>query len=463
MRREGEILSRWKQLCQQVSESEQQVGGLEREVGRLRKALAEQEQQRRREAQAHNEEGEEEKGGNRGVGVEPGHLYPTLPTQAWGESGKEKQKGGSAKLEQTTSDGSVPTPSIDDLLSMPPTTTTTTTSSNPTPDPCALTPAPPAVEGQPPCPLVLQSVVDTITDVDEDSPHHPPSSSPLTQGSAHQGNSVRSSTSKMAAGGGSLHSKVASGSLHSKVTSGSVHSKVGSGSVQSKKAGGVKPSMESGGGGGGKKDHFSFVDNLLNSESGGSNLKKSTATVPTGATLTYSPRATRSQVKGPASVPSVSSTKDRPKARNSPPRSALTQPKRDNSPKTDVGKVKATSTTRGSSPSSSHGERRRGRGEGGLTTHERIPTNAAPKKDTQSTKLTSCQDGGTVRSKLDPASFPLGGNPKRRSKEASAKVISKSDSDGEKVDGGPEDLSKNGNIGPGVEYQEAPRSLSPVF
>ncbi|XP_076460241.1 uncharacterized protein LOC143293348 [Babylonia areolata] len=472
------------ELCQQVSESERQAGELEREVVQLREELSHREEGRLREELSHREEGRlREELSHR----EEGRLREELSHREEGERRPGVQRGGEKGVYPKLGGGESgegERPSVDDLLSLAPTVDLCPLPSAPA---CSLDSAPPDATA----PSLLQSVVDTISHVEEEvgGTDTPPQGSSQQCPSDHILTPIVTSTVTPSAGcaapqsteplshsvlskavsgsvlskavSGSVLSKAVSGSVHSKVVSGSVHSKAVSGSVLSKAVSGSVQSRVCRGGKAGmstavssSKDHFSFVDNLLTSE-GGTAGRKSTATVATGATLTYSPRTTRSHTKGP--TPS-SCPKDRPKARNSPTRGTAAQLKRGGSPKADgkarAGSPKADGKARAGSAGPGSGDKRRAKVDSGLT-EDRTSTN----RDSKATKSVGTAGHDAHASiKLDPASC-VGGVPKN----VCGQGVAGSDSEGEKVDGGPEDAAKNGTLDSLHQDTDAPHSLSPVF
>ena len=323
-------------------------------------------------------------------------------------------------------------PSVDDLLSMPPVTQDKLAAGDSAPLdsvvnttlPSPLPPNPvvtPASQGSGSGATVLQSVVDTITDTDEEETTAGRSDThiiqPVTDKASKDLNNRRVPT--MASSASSKHT-------------------VGSSSSRS-------------------KDHFSFLDNMLSSE-GATQHNKKTATVPTGATLTYSPRTTRSQVKGQPQLTRATS-REKPKGRNTAMSDTSTQSKREGSPRSgDKPKTVSSSTTSSTKVSnpSVHQERRRARQEG------QGKVGSSPPRGGPASKLSQHHNGPDShhRPRLDPAKFQLGGRTRERMKVAATKEVTKAETGVEK---GESECQENGDTGGGQDNKEAPRSTSPVF
>ena len=441
-------------LCEQVAESEHKAGELEREVLQLKEELMQKEVQCLKEELIHREAqqriGEQQLESN----TDTGHLYPSLPVTesslsdsvGWDATGVRAPVEerlvvnlGQASVDKHSSVLEAQ-PSVDTLLSLsvPPSAC----------DDVGLQPVLPSTSASPPpsysassstkadsTAAVLQSVVDTITDTDEEevlgtTNHSHTKSLPKPSDEAGQRGHCNPNNAIKAGRDGAPRSPQLGADQNTAAANSST-----------------------------SKDHFSFVDNLLSTESG---LPHKTATVPTGATITYSPRTTRSNAKGSASS-AKASTKEKSKPRNTQMSSLETRSKmvvsaskhEEPAPKT----TSAPSST--SSMPTTGSEKTQIKGDGNIWAkgeEEVSPRESASPKEEHSDS--SCSDSHS-RLKLDPAKFDLGSCHRKRAQGAAGRKGAKNGTHGEAAEC---EMQENGNAGfvQGVENDMC-CSSSPIY
>ena len=442
-------------LCKQVAESEHRAGELEREVLQLKEELMQREMQRQKEELTHREAQQRVVERQLESSTDTGHLYPSLPVTesslsddvGWDATGVQApvEERLVVNLGQASVDKCSPAleaqPSVDTLLSLsvPPSAC----------DDVGLQPVLPSTSASPPpsysassttkpdsTAAVLQSVVDTITDTDEEeglgtTNHSHTKSLPTPSDKAgHRGHCNPNNAIK--AGHDGAPGSPQLGADQTTVAANSSTS----------------------------KDHFSFVDNLLSTDSGLPHNK--TATVPTGATITYSPRTTRSNTKGNASS-AKASTKEKSKPRNTQMSSLETRSKmvvsaskhEEPAPKT----TSAPSST--SSMPTTGSEKMQIKGDGNIWARGKVevsPRESASPKEEHSDS--SCS-GSRSRLKLDPANFELGSYHRKRAQGATGRKGAKNSTHGEAAEC---EMRENGNAGfvQGVE-NDVCRSSSPIY
>ena len=418
-----------------MAENEQRAGELEREVLLLKEELSQREVQPRITDQQLESS------------TDSGHLYPQLPVaDRSGNAGWDATIARTPVEERLVVDlgqGSLDQsgtlleaePSVDALLSL------STPSSMC--DDAGLQPVLPSTLAQPPPPYsassssssstkpdstaaVLQSVVDTITDMDEEE---------VIEATIHSHTKPFSKPSEQAGQRGSCALNNASKAGYE-------------GNMRSSQSGADQTTAAADGSR--SKDHFSFVDNLLTTEGGSPNKK--TVTVPTGATITYSPRTTRSHAKGNASS-ARTSAKEQSKPRNTQTSGLETRSKMGvSAPKPEEHAPK---TTTGSERMQIKSDQSSG------TREEAKVSQSRDSADIKQEHSDSSGSDSHSRLKLDPAKFDLGSHHRNRAQVASSKKGAKNGTEGKRAEC---ETRENGNTGfvQGVE-NDVCRSSSPIF
>ncbi|KAK7109949.1 BRISC complex subunit Abraxas 2-like [Littorina saxatilis] len=430
-------------LCKQVAESEHKAGELEMEVEGMREELAKREDKRREaerrimEAERQKVEAERQKVEAERQKVEAeqqkldaenkkdsGGFYPHFPPQERVGYGLGQERL-VVDLRQGSGEQWQGAASVDDLLSGSITSNLCdshlhpiipSTLDEPPPPYCAVPSTQASESGAP----VLQSVVDTIEDTDEDE----------VLGAGSHGNPLEKVPAK---------------------------GKLGLNNVSKAGGDGASKTGAGAGEGGKSQDHFSFVENMITSESGTS--QKKTAIVPTGATVTYSPRTTRSQLKGHAGSTNVSA-REQSKQNNTREnaQSAFSADVSSSSPKpsensSKVGSSSSLPTVGNTSVHSPNTQTRSDR-------HGGEPED---KINRDSSKQGRSGGDSNTRLKLDPNKFDLDGRQRSRSQitASSSKRNAKNTADHERASSGSRENGSTTNI-EDVDKNMC-RSSSPVF